>query len=99
MNNGYLCSICGKQVSHLYPTKSGLYSCTECVDKSTVNYKEFIDKKCINETPSIELKIRKEVMELVDLVIDDLYDSDRIKLNYTIEVMTKIKDRLNLLWS
>ena len=56
--------------------------------------KEFMAKL---EPPDLELKIRKEVMDAVDEMTDQLH-SPQIPITHMKTLAYTIKDRLNLLW-
>ena len=55
----------------------------------------------VNEAPQptdLELRIRREVMEGIEELLDTAYGKTLITCEHQLAVITKIKDRLNLLW-
>ncbi len=46
----------------------------------------------------LELRIREEVLENIEALMDELYENGLYNREYHIELLTKVRDRLNLLW-
>lgn len=46
----------------------------------------------------IEFRIRKEVHKNIEILMDELYNNGLYNREYPIELLTKVRDRLNLLW-
>lgn len=46
----------------------------------------------------LELRIRREVHVNIETLMDELYKNGLYNREYHIELLTKVRDRLNLLW-
>ena len=52
-----------------------------------------------NTQPSnLELRIRKETLELSEWLLDDLTHPDKFILEHSVNRAQRLKERLNLLW-
>ena len=80
-------SVEAMQMKHNYTT----------VESGRVIMPEINESLCCQPS-ELELRIRKEVLENIEALMDELYENGLYNREYHIELLTKVRDRLNLLW-
>lgn len=88
-----ICEVCG-----LYSFETSDYDGKQMCPLCRFKEGDKMEPGCKTRPSELELRIRREVMKEIEELLDSAYGKTLITCEHQLAIITKIKDRLNLLW-